>query len=83
MQKQITVKEQIMDYIILDKNVTLNGVDLGNFIFVNDVNIDVNTGASVANINISNTSMSFAVAVTNNDIKQSIQDFFDLINDKE
>lgn len=72
-----------MDYIILDKNVTLNGVDLGNFIFVNDVNIDVNTGASVANINISNTSMSFAVAVTNNDIKQSIQDFFDLINDKE
>ena len=72
-----------MDYIILDKNVTLNGVDLSNFIFVNDVNIDVNTGASVANINISNTSMSFAVAVTNNDIKQSIQDFFDLINDKE
>ena len=72
-----------MDYIILDKHITLNGIDVGNFVNVTEVNTDAITGTSTANINISNTQIYFTVAVTNNDIKQSIEDFFDVINDKE
>lgn len=72
-----------MEYIILDKNLTLNGVDVGNFINITEVNTNAITGDSVANINISNTEMYFTVAITTNGIKQSIEEFFDVLQDKE
>lgn len=72
-----------MDFIILDRNVELNGKNLGNFININKVDSDPITGDQTANINISNTEINFTVFVTNNDIKQSVQNFFDVINDKE
>ena len=72
-----------MNFIVLDKSIKLNGVDVGNFINIENIDVDAITGDSTAHINISNTSMNFTVAVSNNDIKQSVQDFFDVINDKE
>lgn len=72
-----------MDYIILDNNIKLNGVEYSNFVTIEELNSDPITGSSTANINISNTNMYFTVEVVQNNIKQSVQEFFDVIKDKE
>jgi len=73
-----THKEQIMEYIILDKHPIINQVVTSNFINILDVTNDT------CNVTISNIEATIhSVAITNNDIVTSVNDYFLAISDKE
>lgn len=60
-----------MDYVILDKHVTIDGVEAGNFVFYETVS-DTEVRAYLSNreAEIHN------ITITENDIMKSIKDYF-------
>lgn len=60
-----------MNYVILDKTVYINGVSCGTFVNV----LQVKDG--IANVILGNAFHSFNVIVVDNNVQQSVKDFFD------
>ena len=66
-----------MDYVILDKTVYIDGVSCGTFVNV----LEVKDG--IASIILGNALHSFNVIVVDNDVEQSIKDFFYTFTENE
>lgn len=72
-----------MDSLILQGPIIINDENLGDFIYISNIDVDPISGTSTANINISNTSMYFSISITNDDIKQSVTEFFNVTTTKD
>lgn len=58
-----------MEYIILDNNVTVNGVEYGNFVNIIEVN------ESTAKVNISNTEVYLSVPISGVGVEPSLRTY--------
>lgn len=65
-----------MDYVILDKTVYIDNVSCGTF-----VNI-LNVRDGIASVILGNTFHNFNIIVVNNDVQQSVKDFFDTFTEE-